>query len=498
MLVEREQQLDLMGETALRASNGHGAVVLVSGEAGIGKTSLVTTFVDSIKGVSPLWGACDDLATPRSFGPLHDMARNHAPLASALTEPGHTEVYETLLRALSPPIGLAVGVIEDAHWADQATLDAIRFVGRRIGQSHGLLLVTARTEAISGDHPLRLALGSIPPVSLERIELEPLTLDGIAALGGTKSVDDVLSITGGNPFFVTELLHSGGELPGSVVDAVLARAAGLGEPERRLLTLVSVVPGECERSLIEAIDDGAESTIPDVEKVGLLIGTPTTARFRHELARRAYESILDADTRRNANREILAQLETVGAHPARLVHHAAQAGDLEAVTRWAPVAARDATAAGAHRQAVEHLHRAVALIDRYPKDQAAELLESLAWELYVVGRVEEAIANAERAVALRREMVDHVALGNALRVLSRVQWMGGRRQESEVNAEEAIMVLEPLGESRDLAFAYSARSQLAMLAAEDEPAIHWGTIAIEMARRLDDHRILSHALTHVG
>ncbi len=498
VLVERDRQLDQMAAVAGQAGDGRGGVVLVSGEAGIGKTTVVNEFLARHRGAVVLWGSCEDLATPRTFGPLHDMARHDPGLLAALRDGSHLDVYEALVAALSPPTGLAVAVIEDAHWADQATIDAIRYVGRRAAHGHGVLVVTARTEALVGDHPLRLAFGGIPPGSVVRIELPALTREGVVALAGDHPVDEVLAITGGNPFFVTELLDSGLDLPRSVVDSTLARAADLSPSTRDVLSVVAVVPGETERTMVDALELDLPAALAEAEPAGLILTTTTAIRFRHELARRAYEASLASDRRRDENRRVFTHLEGTDADPARLVHHAEQAGMLDGVARWAPVAGREAAAVGAHRQAVEHLQRAGIVLDRYPLEEQASLLELLTWELYVLGRFGAARHPSERAVAIREQLGEPAARGNALRLLSRVHWVRGERHEADRRAEEAIAVLEPLGESRDLAMAYSTRSQLAMLSAEDEEAIRWGTVAVDMGRRVGDPQALTHALNNVG
>jgi len=133
-LIEREAELVLL-ETALeRAGDGAGSVVLVSGEAGIGKTTLVRAFVRSASGrARVLVGACDDLLTPRVFGPLRDAVRS-GPLADALVTGDRESVLSALLSELSDAARPAAGRRGRAL-ADDATLDALRFVSRRVGST---------------------------------------------------------------------------------------------------------------------------------------------------------------------------------------------------------------------------------------------------------------------------------------------------------------------------------------------------------------------------
>src|SRR5215471_14736669 len=125
-LVEREELLTRLG-ARLDEARATGGLELVGGEAGVGKTTLVRSFVDACPdGVRVLWGACDPLSTPRALAPFQDMA----PFATFLEE--RHERYALLTALLDELSVRTVMVVEDAHWADEATLEALRFVGRRV------------------------------------------------------------------------------------------------------------------------------------------------------------------------------------------------------------------------------------------------------------------------------------------------------------------------------------------------------------------------------
>jgi len=250
-LLEREDALATLEKALGEARSGQGRTVLVSGEAGVGKTSLARAFADA-SDVRVLWGACEALFTPRPLGPIHDMAGDAGgPLLAALTSGAdRVTVFATVLDELrSRP---TVAVFEDAHWADEATLDVIKYVGRRIDGSPSLLIVTFRDDEVGAQHPLRLVLGDIPSRSSVRVTLSPLSEEAVAelALESGRPAEGLYETTGGNPFFVTEVLAAGGEgVPATVRDAVLARALVLTEPAREVLDLASVVPGR-DRALV--------------------------------------------------------------------------------------------------------------------------------------------------------------------------------------------------------------------------------------------------------
>src|SRR5215207_4507578 len=505
-LLERAPLLEeLGGVLAARAAGGR--VVLVAGEAGIGKSTLVRRFTERQAAQARfLLGVCDPLLTPRALGPLHDIARQTGGwLAELLASGGPREaVFAAFLDELDQGSRPQVVVVEDAHWADEATLDLLVFLGRRLERTRALLIVTYRDDEVAADHPLRAAVGRLAPEAVRHLRLEPLSEAAVAELArrAGRPVAGLRALTGGNPLLVTEVLAAGDAgVPMTVRDLVLARLGGLSAAAQEVVRLVAVVPTRAELWLLEAALGPALSAVEAAVAGGLLVAGAEAVGFRHELLRRAVEGSLSALARRELNRRVL---EALAAAPdrevdlARLVHHAREAGEVEAVLRYAPEAARQAAAVAAHREAVGHYRAALAHAGRIGPAVRVELLEAYSVEAYLSGLAPEAVAARRAALELREAAGDRERVGEGLRWLSRLHWWDGNRQEAEAAAARAIAVLETLPPGRQLAMAYSNQGQLDILAYRAEAAIGWAGRAIELARRLDDQETLTHALTSIG
>ena len=505
-LLERSSALGELGGLLAATATG-GRVVLVAGEAGIGKSALVRQFTD--RQSADAWflvGACDPLLTPRALGPLYDIARQTGGrLAELLAAGGPREaVFAAFLDELDQGGRPRVVVVEDAHWADEATLDLLVFLGRRMERTRALLLVTYRDDEVAADHPLRAAVGRLAPEAVRHLRLEPLSEAAVAELArrAGRPVAGLRALTGGNPLLVTEVLAAGDAgVPMTVRDLVLARLGGLPAAAQEVVRLVAVVPTRAELWLLEAALGPALSAVEAAVAGGLLVVDSEAVGFRHELLRRAVEGSLSALARRELNRRVL---EALAAAPdrevdlARLVHHAREAGDVEAVLRWAPEAARQAAAVAAHREAVGHYRAALAHAGRIGPAVRVDLLEAYSVEAYLSGLAPEAVAARRAALELREAASDRERVGEGLRWLSRLHWWDGNRQAAEAAAARAIAVLEALPPGRQLAMAYSNQGQLDILAYRAEAAIGWAGRAIELARRLDDQETLTHALTSIG
>ncbi|MGW2517296.1 ATP-binding protein [Streptomyces sp. NPDC001617] len=506
-ILERERELALLVSAAREAADGAGAVALVFGEAGIGKSSLVRALPDRLPGHARiLVGQCDDLATRRPLGPFRDLVGSvGAELARAVTEGGDRHrVYEALHGELAVTPHPAVLVVEDVHWADEASLDALRFLVRRMERLPALLVLTYRDDELSRGHPLRHLLGQVSRAPrVHRLPLARLSLDAVRKLSATGRLDprQVYAVTSGNPFFVTEVLAAGGTggVPPTVVDAVLARLRGLEAATVDALEQLAVVPSAVERPLVDALLADGVAVLAEAEQRGLLAVTPERVAFRHELIRRAVADSVPAARRIDLDRGVLAALVArPGSDAARIVHHAAQAGDRDAIARYGPDAARDAASAGAHREAAAQLRLVLGQRHRYAPPELADLLERYAVESYTIADSAAAVTAQREAVALRRSLGDTLALGADLRWLSRIHWWAGDADEAQEAAREAVAVLEHAGHDRLLALAVSNIAQLRMLSDRYPEAVDHAERAIALARRTDDPEILAHALNNLG
>jgi tetratricopeptide (TPR) repeat protein len=506
-LLERSGELSALEDhLAAVTGSGRGRLVLIAGEAGVGKSALVHAFCAGRAAVQVLSGACEPLYTPRPLGPFldiaHDAGGELAALAREEATPG--ALVEALMRYLRerPP---AILVLEDLHWADEATLDVVRLLARRVEGLPILLLVTYRDDQLDRTHPVRVVLGEIPPSdSVCRLAIPPLSEDAVQALAGVAAVDagELHRRTGGNAFFVSEVLAAGGtEIPVSVRDAVLARAARLNDEARALLDAVAVVPPRAELWLLEALVDPRLEHLDTCLASGMLRSERDAVAFRHEIARVAVEDDLPPHRRVHLHRRAAAALAAVPGGRldlARLTHHADAAGDADAVLRYAPAAGERAAALGAHREAAAQFARALRYADGLGPERRAALLDRRAYECYLTNAIGEAIVAREEAMEQYRARGDRLREGDSHRWLSRLAWFEADNARAEHEAERAVELLETQPPGRELAMAYSNMAQLRMLAGERSEAATWGGRAIELAERLDETEILIHALNNVG
>ncbi len=508
-LVEREEQLAGLADAWGRARAGAGRVVLVSGEAGIGKTALIERFLAANgRGARLLRGGCDDLFSPQPLGPFIEMAAQMAPGLLPAPSAGRLAFSAAFLRALHNDPRPSLLVLEDLHWADEATLDVVKFLGRRVGHSRALLILSYRDDELGDDHPLRSLLGDLPAQQTLRLALPPLSPGAVARLaGGAGRSEALYRVTGGNPFFVTEILASQGDgVPPSVRDAVLARVGRLSPAARRIVELASLVPGSAEGWLMEEVLRPDPAALDECIARGILrpVGRTPARRnltFRHELARQSVEDSLPIGRARSLHGRILAALlprESEEVPLARLVHHALRAGDEATTLRLAPQAARQAAALGAHREALALYSTLLRYRQRLTPAMQAEVLECLSVENYLIDRAAEAIHARQQAMDIRQQLGQDDRVGDGYRWLSRFYWMAGDGQEAQRYIDRAIAILETLPPGPELAMAISAKSQLHMLAWEEGPALAWGNRAIALAEQLGDVEILVHAMTNVG
>jgi tetratricopeptide (TPR) repeat protein len=504
-LLERDDAFGrLDGLLAGVRSSAQGRLAVVGGEAGVGKTSLLRTFCEAQgRAVRILWGGCEPLRAPRPLGALHNVAElTGGELEETVAgEARPHEVAIALLRELRRR-GLTVLVLEDLHWADEATLDVLTLLGAKIHSAPALVLASYRDDELDRSQQLLIVLGEMVRAP-GRIMIQPLSRVAVAELAGPHGLDseELYRQTGGNPFFVTEILAAGGgDVPETVRDAVLARAARLSAEARMLLDAVAVVPGQVELHLLEALAGELLDRLDECLASGMR-GGPAYVAFRHELARLAIEETIAPSRRASLHRATLATLASAAGENldfARLAHHAEAARDREAVLRWAPGAAERAALSRAHREAASQYARALRFADGLPPARRAELLARRVDECWLTDQFDAAILAQEEALRCLRQLGDRRREGDALRNLARLLFFVGRVREGEALAIEAVELLERLPPGHELAMAYATVSQRRMAVEDLEQATAWGRRALALAQGLDDIEGIVYALANIG
>lgn len=511
VLIERDSQLAQLAGLMEETSSGRGRIVLVSGEAGIGKTSLILSLRQHLpEGWRVAAGACDALFTPRALGPVRDTAQALDLDLAVLVEQGDRQkLYAELASRMSDGGTPLLVVWEDMHWADHATLDLLRYLGRRAAFMPLLLVLTYRNDEAGETHPLTQVIAELPEGSVTHMPLPPLSPRAVSSLARRAGLpgDLLYQKTAGNPFLVNEMLAAsdgGGQgLAHSIREAVTTRQGRLAEQMRDVLELISVIPAAVPMSLLERLVPGdAAGVARNLTSAGILQASVAgDLRFRHEIARHATLDRVPSARRRQHHARILAALRELdpASHLDQMVHHAAGALDAAAVIEIAPQAAARAAISGAHREAAAHLATALRFVDAADAETAARLYERWAYESALAGRIDDEVLDARRhAITLWRVLGRKEKVGENLRWLSRLHWYRGEAPEAGRLADQAIQVLESIPPSAEQAMAYSLRSQLMMLNDQMDEAVSWGERALALEADFPNPELRAHALNNVG
>ena len=484
---------------------GHGQVVLISGEAGVGKSALVRAFEAGLpQSVQVLHGYCEDLSISEPLGPLRDLAREAGwDVFRLLTgQVDRLSVFSEFLSHLAEPGQVTVVLIEDIHWADEATLEFLRFIARRLRDLSVLLIATARDDETLGRPNLRRAFGGLSSAQIARISVEPLSVDAVTTLSTAAGSNpaEVFQLTGGNAFFVTELLRGEPTSLGlNIQDAVLSRVDRLTSQDRGLLDAVSIFPRHAESHWASYLAGAAgEGNIAACIASGLLTSDGEYLAFRHEIARQAVETALTPLHRKTLNAKLLALLKEAPQVPvARFLHHARECGDIAAIAALAPAAGREAAAAGAHLQAAEYFEVALGVTDAGDAEHFAGLLEGAALEHTENNDFRLAIERLEQALTLRLRLNQQLRAGDVMQRISLLLYESGPVAIAETVGDRAISLLSGT-QSAELALAYAARAKIAMNERDVALADELGQAAVALARQVDRVDVLSHALNTLG
>jgi DNA-binding CsgD family transcriptional regulator/tetratricopeptide (TPR) repeat protein len=508
VLLEREHVLARLTALLVESSTGAGRLVFLAGEAGVGKTAVVAALSAAVPaGVLVRSGACDSITTAAALGPFLEAVPE---LSDVLEGAGGVDRL-LLFRRVRAALGAepTLLVLEDVHWADEATLAMLRFLGRRLAALPLLVVATYRDDETTAASPLTAVLGDLATApQVTREALPPLTVAAVRALGRAAGsgvgAEELHATTGGNPFFVTEVLAApGGSVPVTVRDAVLGRIATLSDDARQVLAAAAVLAWPSGLDQLTAVAEVPRGAVDECVRRGVLVAEGRGLRFRHELARRAVEDTLLPGVRAQLHGRALRTLRATGTrNDGRLATHAAAAGEAAAVLEFAPRAAAGAARLGAHREAAEGYRLALRYADAVLGEadpRHRELLETLAYECYLTDELDEALAARRRALDLAERSGDPRASGRNECWISRLCWPLGRHEESEAFAARAVATLEGAGQDHaELAMAYSNLAQRRMLAGDTAAAVAAGNRAIELARRIGDRDVEIDALNNVG
>jgi DNA-binding CsgD family transcriptional regulator/tetratricopeptide (TPR) repeat protein len=509
-LLERDAVLADLRALARHLHSGGGQIVLLRGEAGVGKTAVIARWLPGLDAsVRVLRGWCDPLAAPRPLGPLVDALAGlgdsqAAGLAAAVAAGDIATMYARLLAVLAGGPRW-VWVIEDAHWADGATLDLLRFVARRIAGLPVLLVVTYRDDELGPQHPLTVALGDIATcAALTRINVAPLSPEAVAALaaGSGVNADRLHQLTGGNPFFVTEVLAAGHQalgqrgLPQSIAEAVSGRLGRLSGSARDTAQAMAVCGPRTRTRLLAKVSFAGAPALEECLNAGVLVSDGDAIAFRHELARRAALDQIPDHHRRLLHKRALEALAEPPVDPdtlAALAFHADQAADVDAVLRYSPVAAERAAGLGAHGEAAE-LYALMSRQRGASAEQKAKWLEQHAFESYLCGRAADSVSSWREAIDLRHQLGHRLEEGDDLRWLSYLLEPLGRAAEA-IEAERAsLRLLQDFDPSPQLAWSLIHMAHNAAVRSYDAAAAaEYAQRALELGTQLGDQAVVIRA-----
>ena len=473
----------------------------MSGEAGFGKTSLLQVGLDTLDHKwRVLVAASEPLDVPAAFSPLYDLIAELPPELQHDIRAGigRMPVYLGMLDLVKND--RVVLVLEDVHWADEATLGLVRYLGKRMGATQSVLIVTFRSEEINVSPPLRLVVADLGPSAI-RIELPALTVSGVEELARGTGLDPrhVHDATLGNPFFVDEvLMHPEIALPPTIQYAVLANAAQLPDDALEFVNIVALSPDGVPLADIAELGDPTGRHCDLAFSRRLVASARGQISCRHELIRKSLVEALPPATRKRLHERLLAHLE--GTAPdsrdmARLAYHAIGAGDVVKAAEYSIIAGEHAAAGGAHRQAAFHFANAIDFADGIATSTLGDALLSAAREHNYINAFETAVDLSRRRVMFATSPVEEA------RSRAWVAFFESRKNNFDAAAEEAEAALEILrrvDHSVELAVALAVLAYVTFLNGDVRKAVSIAEEALPVAKSCDSLEMEIYASTTMG
>jgi DNA-binding CsgD family transcriptional regulator/tetratricopeptide (TPR) repeat protein len=506
VLLERDWVLELLDGMLAQAASGHGSLIFLSGEAGSGKTATVRAFLDRLdKNVSAFVGACDPMPVPGQLWPLRDLAvsASDALRESIQTEARREALFRATLAELSAHPGVTILVFEDVHWADDATLDLLRFLARRVDATRGLVIATYRDDDSTQLQQLRLVLGDLATApALHRVALPPLSRSAVAQLaeGYPVDLDTLLLRSGGNAFFVTELLASGAPMPQRIEDAVRARYARLSDPARHLIELAAVIGRSVDLATLRGFELDDEGALFEAIESGALQCDGHIVQFRHQLVREAVLASLSPVVRVRLYERVFDALSTrdTTVDPATMAHFAEEAGRFSVIPTYAKAAGDRAAELRSYREAATQYQRALRFSADLSHPERSELLGRLASVTFYCGNGETDAGILRELVEIYRSTGDQRQLANHLLWLAWVLIDEGMYSEAWTLTEEAIGIASSLDEPALHASALATLGSLAGTKGHSAESLQIANTGLVHAERSGNLRIITQIRASIG
>jgi predicted ATPase len=524
-----------------RAGRGSPQVVLVAGDAGVGKTRLLLALADRARerGMRVVMGASvelGDIGLP--YQPVVDALRELADdteearllAGAAMTAPGAGRLLPGVepagptgedldqLQVLDAMRAVLVGlaerspvllVIEDLHWADRATRDLVAFLARTLRSGRVTLAVSYRSDELHRRHPLRPLLAELVRLpAVERLELAPFTRAELAehleAIAGAPlpadQVEGIYARSEGNPFYAEQLLAAGAgdaraELPATLAELLLARVQGLSEPAQQVLRVAAVAGRRVPHRLLAEVagqpEADLEQGLHEAVGAGVLTSDAATGSyaFRHALLQEAvYGDLLPGErVRLHAAYARRLAADPAGA-AAELAHHCLASHDLVGALAASVRAAEAAEAVLAPAEALRHLQSALAMWEQVPEPAAvagtdwAELTLRAAAAASAAGEHQRAASLARDAARTAGATEDPAQAARAYERLGMYLFDAGRVEEALAARVTAVELVPAQPPTRLRARVTAAIAQALVNARRSDDARRWCDEALAAAR----------------
>ncbi len=498
--VGRKDELAFLIQRYREAADGKGALLLVSGESGVGKTRLVEELEELLTAESHWLVKGNCLQYLRSpYLPILEIMRtlySAPPVKNQRSKtPGEPPSWLTAQQSSSVPHGETdslkfsnfdnisnalrtlsrvrpiVVVIEDLQWADLGTGELLLYLATRLQHARVLFIVTFSTTAMTELNPLLPIVVNLERLGAPRIGVEPFTHSEMRAFSQrilegripipAEMLRKIEELAEGNPYYAEELLCAGlqrrlegsgdgSDLPASLKGTIIERFRQLSMPERRILEHAAVIGRRFEIEFLARIVQAPLTDVVrtlrrarDLQLITEGEAAPSTYTFRHELTRAVIFNELLAVETLGLHERIATELERVAENrTVELAYHWAAAGNAGKAIHYNERAAAAAGSVYAHGEVAHFLRRALDFAP--PGQQRASLCESLAYALYILGEAEESRVWLESAVEQYRALGNREKVAQMLLHVARQRWLDARTTES------LELALRALAESRGL------------------------------------------------